>query len=635
MSLKYRPEIDGLRAIAVSSVVLFHANAALLPGGFVGVDVFFVISGFLITTILVRGLTDTSFSFTDFYERRIRRLIPPLFFMLSVSFVLALLILPAQGLRSFLWSLLATLGFSANWYFAFTADYFGGPAHTKPLLHMWSLGVEEQYYILMPFILMLALKVRRLIKPILLALVALSFAYSYHLSLNAPNFAFYGILSRFWELGVGSVLAVFAFRSPRSPGLSLLATIIGLLLILGSFFVISPNSLFPAPWALAPVLGTAVVIWATQGHDTLATRLLGLAPMVFVGKISYALYLWHWPLLLFFKMQFPEWGYGTAVVAIALSVFLSWVSLEFLENPIRRRQWFKTTRSLYVGFLAFVAVFASAAGFLLVQKPAFIDGTALASTFRDDLMRERRDWIKRALKDICWVPSEGDFEMMKRRCAPIATDRNDILIVGDSHAASWRAGIMDAYPDSHVWLMATNSCKMNPDWLRPNEPACRGIIAWLEDEADLSEVDHIVFASIPIALDQSTFVSHELLRAIEERSSAKITVMGPVTYYEPLQVDLFERFGHLPSEQLDAKFDAALLPMAFEADRVRARAYSRYNYASPLGVLCPDGPTSCMHRTEDGMPLILDGSHVYTQGSIAVIRQLVEAGELDLSPASD
>ena len=635
MSLKYRPEIDGLRAIAVSSVVLFHANAALLPGGFVGVDVFFVISGFLITTILVRGLSDKSFSFVDFYERRIRRLIPPLAFMLSVSFVLALLILPAQGLRSFLWSLLATLGFSANWYFAFTADYFGGPAHTKPLLHMWSLGVEEQYYILMPFILMLALKVRTLLKPILLALLALSFAYSYHLSLNAPNFAFYGILSRFWELGVGSVLAVFAIKSPRSPGLSLLATAIGLFLILGSFFAVAPTSPFPAPWALAPVLGTAVVIWATQGHDTLATRLLGLSPMVFVGKISYALYLWHWPLLLFFEMQFPEWGSWTAIIAIALSVFLSWVSLAFLENPIRRRRWFKTTRSLYVGFLAFVAVFASAAGYMLVQKPAFATGSDFAADFRADLTRERRAWSKNALQDICWVPGQGDFEVMKRRCAPIATGENDILILGDSHAASWRAGIMAAYPDSDVWVMAANSCRMNKASLRPDETACNGIVDWLENEADLSDIDHIVFATFNAFRDQSGFVSRDILRAIQARSSAKITIMGPVTNYKPLQVDLFERFSHLSADRLDAKFDAALVERIFEVDRARARAFADYDYASPLGVLCPDGPASCMHRTRDGMPLILDGSHVYTVGSIAVIKQLVEAGELDLSLGAD
>lgn len=631
MSLKYRPEIDGLRAIAVTSVVIFHAYAALLPGGFVGVDIFFVISGFLITTILLQGIGDKTFSFINFYERRFRRLIPPLAFMLMVSFGLALFLLSADGLRDFFWSLLATLGFSANWYFAFTADYFGGPAHTKPLLHMWSLGVEEQYYIIMPFILILALKVRALLKPILVLLLASSFMYSYYLTFSSPNFAFYGIFSRFWELGIGSALAVFGFRAPRSQGLAFIATSIGLALIVGSFFVITDAAQFPAPWAAIPVLGTAIVIWSTQGQNNFAVRLLSIPPMVFLGKISYALYLWHWPLLLFVKIQFPEWGHWTAVVAIGTSLVLSWASLELLENPIRRQAWFKTTKSLYLAFLVFVAVFAGAAGYFLMQKPEFIADTPQSVDFQADLKRVQDEWHLDSLRGICWVHNKNMFETLKRRCAPIATEKNDILLIGDSHAASWRSGIQASYPDSKIWLMAVNSCQLDPKNRTVDAKVCSSIIDWLKSGIDLSSVEHIVFASLNTLPDQSSFIERELIEKIENRSSTKVTIMGPIPYYEPSQIDQFQRFGHLEPMELQERFDASIVPRVFDADKNRKLAYQDIAYASPLKVLCPTGPRSCLHLTADGFPLTLDASHVSTTGSIETIAKMVESGELDLS----
>ncbi|MEP3890022.1 MAG: acyltransferase family protein [Hellea sp.] len=631
MTLKYRAEIDGLRAIAVASVVIFHAYAALLPGGFVGVDIFFVISGFLITTILLQGMQDKSFSFAKFYERRFRRLIPPLAFMLTVSFGLALVLLSADALRDFLWSLLATLGFSANWFFAFTADYFGGPAHTKPLLHMWSLGVEEQYYIIMPLLLLAALKMRALLKPILIFLLVSSFIYSFYLSLTSPNFAFYGIFSRFWELGIGSALAVFALKPPRSQGIALLSASIGLVLIVGSFFVITETAQFPAPWAAIPVFGTAIVIWATKGQNNFAVKLLSIPPMVFLGKISYALYLWHWPLLLFVKIQFPQWGHWTAVAAIGASILLSWASLELLENPIRRQKWFKSTKSVYLAFLAFVAVFAGAAAYFLMQTPAFIEDTEQSQEYQVDLQRLQEEWHLESLKGMCWVNNENDFETLKRRCAPLTTEKNDILIIGDSHAASWRSGIKAAYPESNVWLMAVNSCQLNVKNIKADAKVCRSIIETLKTDFNLSGLEHIVISSLKTSSRQESFIDRDVLEKIASRSSTKVTIMGPIPFYEPSQIDQYQRFGHLTRAELNEKFTASLVARVFDADKNRAREYSNHTYASPMKILCPTGPASCRHLTTDGLPLTLDDSHVSTVGSIEVIAKMVESGELDLS----
>jgi len=297
----YRADIDGLRALAVLAVVAFHAYPKLLRGGFVGVDVFFVISGFLITSLILSGLRDQSFSFLDFYGRRVRRLFPALFAVLLTVLALGYLTMLPGDYASLGWHTVAAAAFAGNIQNYAEAGYFDVPAATKPLLHLWSLGVEEQFYLIFPTILITVwrLKSARLL---LVALGASSFVLNVTLVHRHPSFAFYLPLTRFWEFMAGAMLADGAsntrfsrFAGSENCRIRDSASAAGMLLIAGGLLLARDDG-FPGWMATLPVAGTALIIWA--GPKSWFNRNFLSRPwLVFVGLISYPLYLWHWPLL--------------------------------------------------------------------------------------------------------------------------------------------------------------------------------------------------------------------------------------------------------------------------------------------------------------------------------------------------
>lgn len=334
--MKYRSEIDGLRAFAVLPVILFHAGFGLFGGGYVGVDVFFVISGFLITGILADDLDRGTYSILDFYERRARRILPALFFVIAVSIPAALAVMMPRQALDFAQSIIATVTFTSNILFWVEADYFAPTAELKPLLHTWSLAVEEQYYIVFPLLLALLWRIGRgatvwVIGAVAVAsLIACQWAVTRH-----PEAAFYLLPFRAWELFVGSLCAFYMRAGPRTghdaPALA------GLALILGSIFVFDDHTPFPSVYALAPVLGTALILVFAQS-GTLTARVLSFRPFVWVGLISYSAYLWHQPLFAFARIPMisapsPALMLGLSAASLGLA-YLSW---RFVEGPFRNR----------------------------------------------------------------------------------------------------------------------------------------------------------------------------------------------------------------------------------------------------------------------------------------------------------
>ncbi len=365
----YRPDIDGLRAVAVLSVVLYHAGVPFLPGGFVGVDIFFVISGYLITRIIAREIAEKRFSIVTFYERRTRRIFPALFVMLAVSFVAASMIaLPAE-FKEFGDSLTAATFFVSNIYFWQTADYFGGPAHLKPLLHTWSLAVEEQFYIVFPLLLLALTRwARGHLFRVLVAVTALSFAASLWAVAAKPNAAFYLLPTRFWELMAGALVALGAVPAISDHRWANVFAATGLVLIACAVLFFSSATAFPGAAALLPVLGAALVIHAgTTTQDTVAARLLSMRPMVFVGLLSYSLYLWHWPVLAFARMARGEMlAPSETALLVAVSFVLAVLSWRFVEKPFRERRiaakrvpLFRAASAAMAAMLA-IGVFANA-----------------------------------------------------------------------------------------------------------------------------------------------------------------------------------------------------------------------------------------------------------------------------------
>lgn len=336
----YRPDIDGLRAIAILSVILFHAFPDFVRGGFIGVDVFFVISGYLISTIIYSNLQQGSFSFKDFYARRIRRIFPSLFTILAATFIFGWFFLTPREYELLNQQIAGGAGFISNFIFWRQSGYFDISADKKPLLHLWSLAVEEQFYIFWPLLLWTCWKFKANLLLVTIVVMIASFGINiYKINLD-PVAVFYSPQTRFWELLVGAVVAYATLESKKNLLLSGIKfknfkSILGFFLILTSTFLFNKSLAFPGWWALLPVLGTALLISA--GPDGIANKVLSVKPMIWIGLVSYPLYLWHWPILSLARIHYGQ-TLSTDVVVVALlaAFILAWLTFQFIEKPIRR-----------------------------------------------------------------------------------------------------------------------------------------------------------------------------------------------------------------------------------------------------------------------------------------------------------
>ncbi|MGR3711527.1 MAG: acyltransferase family protein [Shimia sp.] len=333
--MRYRREIDGLRALAVIPVILFHAGvSSLFEGGFVGVDVFFVISGYLITTILIVDFENGSYSVARFYERRARRILPALYFVVMIACPFAYFWMPPSLLEDFGASVAASMLAISNFFFMSQVDYFSSRAELQPLLHTWSLAVEEQYYFLFPLVLLASRRLSLRGKAIVVAaLTALSFGIAEVGTDTNPDRNFFFTFSRFWEIGVGSLCAFYCLRSDERQ--NEVFSLAGLALIIASVFLFNNATPFPGVYSLAPVFGTALII-CFGGGDTLTSRILSHRALVGLGLISYSAYLWHQPLFAFARLRSPT-DPGTALMLFlsAASLVLAWVTWKYVEQPFR------------------------------------------------------------------------------------------------------------------------------------------------------------------------------------------------------------------------------------------------------------------------------------------------------------
>jgi peptidoglycan/LPS O-acetylase OafA/YrhL len=337
--VKFRRDIQGLRALAIAPVVLFHANAALVPGGYVGVDIFFVISGYLITGILLGEVHDGTFSIAGFYARRVKRLFPALFLMLGAALVAGLILLPPPELAMLGTATLAAIGFVANLFARGHADYFSETGAARPLLHLWSLGVEEQFYLLFPLFLWTVWRIRpRALPALLWGVAACSLAWAIVAQRIFPNAGFYLPTTRAYELLAGAILASGAIPEIRGRVTRDLISVIGLAMIALAMASFDSSTAIPGWKALIPVVGASLVIAAGETGPSLIGRVLSWPPFVVLGSISYSLYLWHWPILVY--QRWIDLGPPSPLAlagAVALSVAIAWLSWRFVERPVLAR----------------------------------------------------------------------------------------------------------------------------------------------------------------------------------------------------------------------------------------------------------------------------------------------------------
>ena len=436
--LPYRADIDGLRAIAVCSVVFFHAGIAALPGGFVGVDVFFVISGYLIGGQIFREVSRRSFNFADFYSRRVRRILPALFVLLLILYVVGITILTPQETRELSKEAVSAVFGMSNLLFYRGGDYFAPAADASPLLMTWSLGVEEQFYLLFPFVafVLFGMRLSRSLS-VLIALCVLSFAGSLALMHINPTAAFYLIPTRAWELGVGTVLALWEYapRPPRRAGTrTQVAAAVALLALLGSMIVYRPNWAFPGIFVAFPVLATAVLIATSPA--LVNQRLLSLKPMRFVGLVSYSWYLWHWPIFYLNRTIAGSDGGASPLVLIILSFIMAVASWRFVERPFRHRVLDR--KDVLIRY-ALIACMVAAPGALLYKLqgwPQRLDPDARRPAVAA-IVAQAAPCLARYGID---TPDFGKVECMP----PLKAGQTSRLVVlGDSHANAMSPGVAE------------------------------------------------------------------------------------------------------------------------------------------------------------------------------------------------
>ena len=446
--MKYRADIDGLRAVAVIPVLLYHAGLGM-PGGFVGVDVFFVISGYLITHLIIAEIAQGQFSILSFYERRARRLFPALFAMMAATILAAYFIMLPFDLEDLGKSIVATTFFAGNIWFYMEQGYFNEAAELQPLLHTWSLGVEEQYYVVFPILLVIlnwVFKFQRLFLFIgLFALV--SFVASILALRNAPEAAFYLPHLRAWELLIGSLLGLAVWRGwvAKIPisGISLhLVSLLGLALIIWPIISYSPETPFPGLSALPPCLGTAILIGSGHIGGSITARLLSLRPTVFIGQLSYSLYLWHWPII---SLGFYVTGGLSLLQGIGCLIatgFLAYLSWRFIELPVRRNKRIGQSTIFAASFgLMAMTVMVGLMFWRTEGLPGRFDPAFLALADSQNFAHDRREChfvtAKRAREgDVCLRGFEGAVA--------------SFVLIGDSHADAFSPALFDAA--SHLRL---------------------------------------------------------------------------------------------------------------------------------------------------------------------------------------
>ncbi|WP_218510142.1 acyltransferase family protein [Variovorax sp. dw_308] len=482
---KYRPDIDGLRAIAVVSVLGFHAFPSVVRGGFIGVDIFFVISGFLISTIIFGSLGGEGFSYREFYERRVRRIFPALLPVLAATFAFGWYVLLSDEFQQLGKHMMASAGFVQNLVLWGEAGYFDTAAEAKPLLHLWSLAVEEQFYIFWPLLLGLVWRWKGARGMMFWMSVAagLSFLLNVAGVHRHADATFYSPLSRVWELAAGALLAHAGLS--RLPGTRVrgagLRSLAGLVLIVLGLAMVQKGKAFPGWWALLPILGACLCISAGMGAWP-NRMLLGSRPLVWIGLISYPLYLWHWPVLAFARIV--EGGtpmLAVRIAAVAASVALAWLTYRFIEQPIRKSKGTAAVRSLVVGMLVLATVGAIAWSRLLPPRNSDPALQAIISV--------GTDWgYPGSMKEIV-VNGQPVFR--------IGEGKGKVLLLGDSHVEQYGPRAIEiARTDpgrlQSLYFATRGACPPIPNLVEDRDPDCPERVQTLMRFALSPQIDTVV-----------------------------------------------------------------------------------------------------------------------------------------------
>lgn len=626
----YRPDVDGLRGIAILAVLLFHFDLAGARGGFVGVDVFFVISGFLITGNILGEWRAGTWSFAGFYLRRVRRLFPALCVTLVAALLAASLLLMPHELEWFASTLIHASVSTSNLLFWQELGYFGPAVERTPLLHTWSLSVEEQFYLVWPLFLLALLRlggVRLLMTMVALA-GALSLWGGQRLLGADAQAAFYLMPWRIFEFAAGALLVWIPRPPPRLAWLEEVVLLAGLGAILYAIARFDPATPFPGYHALVPCLGAAAAIHA--GRARRVGVLLGNRPLVAVGLISYSLYLVHWPLLVFaqFAAMRPLDGLerlGLMLCAIALAALM----LRYVERPFRRASGSSghlspaafglASAGLTIALMWTATTVLISDGWLWRMRPEIRGPIATLDGVRGDRGRRFRMGQCHLNEHVGDTETAGGF--LDERCLVLLPDRPNYLVAGDSHGADRYVGLAAQYPEVNFLQMTGSGCRPLLD-THYSEFHCRERVDYLyRNFLPQTRVDGVILAArweagdIPALRATLTYLQGLGMRVI---------LLGPAIEYSPWVPDLVFRYGRL--DGLEDWVGRFTLPERRELDQ-RLRQLSvetGAEYHSIIAAFCPSG--TCPVLSREGDLLVVDYGHQSAAGALAVGRGLREQG---------
>lgn len=523
--MKYRADIDGLRCLAVVPVVLFHAGLSTFSGGYVGVDVFFVISGYLISGILRDEAENGRFSIINFYERRARRILPALFAVLVVTTVLALIFFLPSYLVEYAKSLAATAAFVSNLYFWKYSGYFESSALLRPLLHTWSLSVEEQFYIFMPLAVYGVHKFfgRRWLA-VFGTIALLSLALSVYLTARGPTANFFLLPTRTWELLLGALLALRPPPRIRAQWAVDVLAICGLCLIASPIFVYTEATPFPGLTAVPPCLGAGILIYCGQGGSSIVGRALTLAPVVFVGQISYSLYLIHWPVAVFVRyITLAQPTLASALFIVLTSVVLAVLSWRYVERPFRKGDKGFGWRQIF-------AMSATGLAVVVVSGGAMIGLRGLPErfpNFKPVTIVGGSGWHE---KSCFFEPGEDITKWSPRSCdlTPNASSEDIALLWGDSYAAHYVPGISansNRIP-IHIWQYTFAGCPPVLNYYSYARPQCQQFNRAAIDIVDRYHIKTVILSARWIDLKQRGFDGVESTLGALQKRGIRVFVIG-------------------------------------------------------------------------------------------------------------
>lgn len=638
----YRPDIDGLRAIAVLAVVSFHAFPEFFGGGFVGVDIFFVISGYLISDNILTGIAGGSFSFADFYARRVRRIFPALILVLVACLIAGWRLLSPDEYRQLAMQATAGTAFVSNLLSWTQTGYFDREAEVRPLLHLWSLGIEEQFYLCWPLLLWLGAKTRvgerlSMVLPLCLLATLASFALNLQLTASDPVAAFYFPFARFWELTSGAVLATLVpLRNSAARAVDIgwrngLASLLGAMLLALGFWLVRADQGFPGWWALLPVSGACCLIGA--GPDARINRALALPLPRWFGLISYPIYLWHWPLLVFARIvsgDTPAWPVRCGAVAAA--VILAHLTYVLIERPLRvglrLRHAIAGSAALMAAACCVSLIIVVRQGFPSRLSPELIDIVAGAEKLIDQ-------------KEISQV---GKCLLIQGGVRPpecVEKRRPLLLIWGDSHAAAlflgWRR-LQEARqfglaqftgagcpPIQNLTLPSGPFCeqtnKQALEAVRRYHPEIVMIAAYW------SSPEYPLYDAHTRSLDTSPLLA--TIRSLRVAGARRIVLAGPLpTWEKPLPDLIFFQAMHDPQHRIPSVRQKQFLrPGLWEIDGALRRfaAAQGLEYISPAQVLCTEEGCITRMGPGNGRPTAYDYGHLTIQASAYIARQMADS----------